>query len=144
MASTALAEAGVRRVYLNRDHPKMLPALYLGDSVGHWEGDTLVVDTKGFNDKTWLMSGIEPHTEELHVVERISLVGDKTLLEVKSTVEDRKTLTSPYSYSRYYKKTNPDMPENICNGDEGEQALWSGFRNKALKQQYVPAGEEKK
>jgi hypothetical protein len=144
MASTALAEAGVRRIRLNGVHPKMLPALYLGDSVGHWEGDTLVVDTKGFNDRTWLMSGIEPHSEAMHVIEHIRIVGDGTLMEVRTTVEDRETLTSPYSYSRYYKKTNPDVPENICNGDEGEQELRSGFRNKALTQTYIPADEKGK
>ena len=144
MASTVLAEAGVRRIYLNRGHPKMLPALYLGDSIGHWEGDTLIVDTRGLNDKTWLMSGIEPHTEELHVIEHIRLVGDGTLMEVKTNVEDRKALTSPYSYSRYYKRTNADLPENICNGDEGEQELWSGFRRKALTQTYIPPDERGK
>ena len=94
----------------------------------------------------------KPHTEELHVIEHISRVGDKTLLEVKTTVEDRKALTSPYSYSRYYKKTDPDIvrslgiagsdPETICNGDPGEQEEWSSFWRKALTRNYVPPDEK--
>jgi hypothetical protein len=140
-----LETAGVRRIYLTDQHPKNLPATYLGHSIGHWEapadkdsGDTLVVDTIGFNDKTWLYSGLEPHSEELHVVERIRLVDNGTLLEVASTVEDRKALTSPYMYSRYYRKTAEEFHEEICNGDAGEQELWLGFNKSALKHGFKP------
>jgi hypothetical protein len=133
-----LETAGVRRIYLVDRHPKNLPATYLGHSIGRWDGDTLVVDTVGFNDKTWLMSGIEPHTEELHVVERMRLVADGTLLEIASTVEDRKALTSPYMYSRYYRKTTEEHREEICNADPGEQELWLGFHKSALKNGFKP------
>jgi hypothetical protein len=141
-----LETAGVRRIYLTDQHPKNLPATYLGHSIGHWEAPaaknsnepTLVVDTIGFNDKTWLMSGLEPHTEELHVVERIRLVDNGTLLEVSTTVDDRKALTSPYTYSRYYRKTDQEFHEEICNGDAGEQELWVGFHQSALKHGFRP------
>ena len=141
-----LETAGVRRIYLSDQHPKNLQATYLGHSIGHWEapaagkseGDTLVVDTIGFNDKTWLNSGLEPHSEELHVVERIRLVENGTLLEVSTTVEDRKALTSPYTYSRYYRKTDEEHHEEICNGDPGEQELWLGFNKSALRHGFRP------
>ena len=131
-ASMEVEIAGVRRIYLNRGHPPNLPHTWLGDSVGHWEGDTLVVDTTGFNDKSWLMSGMEPHTEELHVVERFRQVAPG-LLEIQTTVDDRKALTTPYTYTRYEKKVNSEAPEQICNGDPGEQAEWVGFQKSAIK-----------
>src|SRR5208282_6078287 len=56
----ALNTAGVQRVYLNRQHPKNLPPAWNGDSIGHWEGDRLVVDTIGFNDKSWLHTDRQP------------------------------------------------------------------------------------
>src|SRR4029077_11000879 len=94
LPSTMLNVVGVRRIYLMDRHPAHLAASWLGHSIGRWEGDTFVIDTIGFNDKSWLMSGMEPHTEELHVVERVRAVGDGSLLEFRTTVEDRKALTS--------------------------------------------------
>jgi hypothetical protein len=137
MAFTFLFEAsGVRRIYMTDKHPRNLRATYLGHSIGHWSGDTLTVDTIGFNDKTWLMSGLEPHTEELHVVERIRSVADGALLEIVTTVEDRKTLTSPYTFSRYYGKTDREREDVVCNGDPGEQEEWLRFRKHALEAGY--------
>jgi len=134
--------AGVRRIYLDREHPKNLPPTWNGDSVGHWEGDALVVDTTGFNSKSWLMSGMEPHSEEAHLTERIRRVssGDKVFLEVVSVVEDREALTSAYTFTRYYRKVDGEMPENICNE---ELAVWKEFRNNALKRQLERAREVK-
>lgn len=134
--------AGVRRIYLNREHPKNLLPTWNGDSVGRWEGDTLVVDTTGFNSKSWLMSGMEPHSEEAHLTERIRRVtsGDKTFIEVVAVVDDRQALTSAYTYTRYYRKVDGEMPENICNE---ELAVWKEFRNNALKRQLEKAREVK-
>ena len=61
--------------------------LWQGDSLGHWEGDTLVVDTIGLNDKSVLTNGV-PHTEQLHVVERFKLIENGTKLEVGFTVDE--------------------------------------------------------
>ena len=135
--------AGVRRIYMNRDHPGTLPLTWNGDSVGHWEGDTLVVDTIGFNDKSWLMSAMEPHTSETHMVERIRLVteGEVTGIEIKTVIEDRHALTSAYSYTRYYRKGNVEaMNENVC-ADDIE--LWKQWRNEALQKQYDRARQVK-
>src|SRR5690348_12199777 len=60
-----------RQIYLSREHLKDPDPTYSGDSVGKWEGDTLVVDTIGLNDKTWVDNAGIPHSEALHVVERI-------------------------------------------------------------------------
>ncbi len=132
--------AGVRRIYLNRDHPRDLMPTWNGDAVGHWEGDTLVVDTVGFNDKSWLMSAMEPHTEETHLIERIRSVADGAFIEIVSVVEDRHALTSAYTYTRYYKKQKDEITENIC-GDEIQ--IWKDWHDKALKKQFDRAHEVK-
>jgi hypothetical protein len=135
-----LNTAGVRRIYLNRQHPRNLLPTWNGDSVGHWEGDTLVVDTIGFNDKSWLMSGMEPHTEEAHLIERYRRVSNGSMIEVQAVVEDRHALTSAYTYTRYYKKIDGEMPENVCNDD---LKIWKDWRNAALKPQLDRAREVK-
>jgi hypothetical protein len=132
--------AGVRRIYLNRDHPRNLLPTWNGDSVGHWEGDTLVVDSTGFSDKSWLMSAMEPHTEETHMIEHIRSVADGAFIEVVAVVEDRHALTSAYTYTRYYKKQKDEITENIC-GDDVQ--TWKDWRNKALKTQLDRAREVK-
>jgi hypothetical protein len=66
------------------------------------------------------------------------------LLEVATTVDDRKALSSPYSYSRYYKRTDSEFREEVCNGDEGEQRLWVDFRKHALQVGFKAPVTEKK
>jgi len=132
----------VRRIYLNRQHPKNLAPTWNGDSIGHWEGDTLVVDTVGFNDKSWLSGNMTPHTEETHLVERMRQIerNSNTYIELIGTVEDRLALTSAYTYSRYYKKQTQEIPEHIC-ADDVE--MWKQWRNDQLKMQYQRAREVK-
>jgi hypothetical protein len=132
--------AGVRRMYLNRQHPKNLLPTWNGDSIARWEGDTLLVDTIGFNDKSWLMSGMEPHTEETHLTERIRVVANGALMEITSVVEDRHALTSAYTYRRYYKKQDTEMEENVCNDD---LTLWKKWRDEHLKPQLERAKQVK-
>jgi hypothetical protein len=69
---------------------------YYGNSVGRWEGDTLVVDSIGYNEKFWLSSGGLPHTEALHLVERISR-PDLNTLKYEVTVDDPRTYTRPWT-----------------------------------------------
>lgn len=84
-----------RQVYLDRrTHPKDLNHTWLGHSIGRWEGDTLVIDTVGFNDKSWVL--IYPHTEMLHVIERYHR-ADRPHLEVEATIEDPGTYAKPWS-----------------------------------------------
>jgi hypothetical protein len=89
-----------RIVYLNGEHPKDLDPSYFGHSIGHWEGDTLVVDVVGLNDETWLGSGtVGPklammHSDQLHVIERWTRVGN--VLNYEATVEDPVMFTKPW------------------------------------------------
>src|SRR6266705_3451131 len=83
----------VRRIYTDgRPIPTDPDLLWMGTSVGHWEGDTtFVVDTAGFNDKTWLDRLGHPHSDQLHVVERFRRVN-KDHMELDISMEDRKAL----------------------------------------------------
>ena len=80
----------------NRPHPKSaeLDQLYLGDTVGRWDGDTLVLDAVAFPDSTWLGRGGFFHSDSLHVVERFRRQGDALLYDV--TVEDPEVLVEPW------------------------------------------------
>jgi hypothetical protein len=113
-----LSHGVLRTIYLNRGHTEKFEANWMGDSVGRWEGDTLVVDTVGFNDKTWLNSAGAQHSDALHLVERIRPVLDGKYLEYKMTVEDPKTLTKPYTYTRYYEKLKTEIQENMCQDEQ--------------------------
>ena len=86
-----------RRIPLNAklEHPNDLTPTWMGDSVGRWEGDTLVVDVTGFNDKTWLGGMGTVHTEKLHVVERYKPLNYDSIL-YEATVEDPGALTKPW------------------------------------------------
>jgi hypothetical protein len=105
-----------RQIALDREHPKDPDPLWMGDSVGKWDGnDTLVVDTVGFNDKTWLNGGGVPHSEELHVIERYSR-PDLGHLQVDITMEDAKAFTKPHTFQRVYTlMQNTDLLEYVCN-----------------------------
>jgi hypothetical protein len=79
-----------------RGHPTDWNPTYMGHSIGKWKGDTFVVDTIGFNDKTWLDRLGHRHSEDLHVVERFRRVDHNTLQD-DITVEDPKTFTKPWN-----------------------------------------------
>ncbi len=85
-----------RIIPINAKHPDDLEPSYMGDSVGHWEGDTLVVDVTSFNDKTWLGPTGTFHTEALHVTERYTRVDHNTI-NYDVTMEDPNVLTKPWS-----------------------------------------------
>jgi hypothetical protein len=113
-------EAGnqLRQIHLNRGHKKDLDPTYNGDSVGKWEGGTLVVDTIGFNDVTWLDHVGLPHTEALHVVERIRRVDHDTLVD-DFTIEDPKAYTKPWKTSQtYHLKPGWEIAEYVCDNNK--------------------------
>jgi hypothetical protein len=78
-----------------RKRDEALGPLWMGDSIGNWEGDTLVADTVNFNDKTWLDRIGHPHSEQLHVVERTRRV-DHDHLEDQITIDDPKAYSKPW------------------------------------------------
>lgn len=89
-----------RVVPIGGSHPPDLDPTWMGDSVGHWEGDVLVIDATGFNDKTELPGGYR-HTEALHVVERFHRV-DAENLEWEATIEDPNVFAKPWTLKRSF------------------------------------------
>jgi hypothetical protein len=79
-------------------HPDGLPDAWMGDSRGHWEGDTLVVDAVNFNDQTWFDHAGNFHSDALHVVERYTLAGPDHI-QYEVTIEDPKVFTKPWKMS---------------------------------------------
>ena len=106
----------VRHVYLNVPHlakPKISP---YGESVGHYEGnDTLVVDTIGLSDDTYIDNYRTPHTTQLHVIERFKVTEGGKTLEVTISVEDPGTFNMPWSARQTYHRTRTGaMEETAC------------------------------
>jgi hypothetical protein len=104
----------VRHVYLDVPHSANPKPSWYGESVGHYEGDTLVVDTIGLNDKTFVDNFRTPHTEKLHVVERWKIVDGGKAMEVSFTVEDPDTFNEPWSGKRLYRRVQQEMSEEVC------------------------------
>jgi hypothetical protein len=98
-----------RHIWLNVPHSADPEPSWYGESVGHYEGDALVVDTIGFNDKTFVDSYRTPHTDKLHVVERFRLIDGGNTLEVAFTVEDPGAFYQPWSGTRNrHRVVNPN------------------------------------
>jgi hypothetical protein len=101
----------IRRIYTDgRGHPpedELFPT-WTGDSVGHWEGDTLVVDTVSMRDDTPYDRTGAPHSDQVHMVERIRLVDPNTL-ENQMTIEDPVAFTRPWTVVRRYRKAPKDQ-----------------------------------
>jgi hypothetical protein len=121
-----------RHIYMNEPQAKLddLDPTYMGHSVGRWDGDTLVVDTIGVNDKTTIDGVGMPHTESMRVTERFRRAGDK--MEIVVTIDDPKTFTAPWTTKVAY-QFQPDMrlTEWICDNNrnatvKGES---TGFRH---------------
>ena len=105
-----------RQIYVDgRKLPKDPNPTWLGYSVGHWEGDTLVVESAGFNDRTWLDRAGHPHSENLRVTERLRR-ADFGHMQFQITYDDPETLTKPLSFSLAVNyAADTDMLENVCN-----------------------------
>jgi hypothetical protein len=104
----------VRHVHLDVPHSSEPKPSWYGESVGHYDGDTLVIDTIGFNDRTFVDNYRTPHTAKLHVGERWKLASDGKMLEVNFTVEDPDTFLAPWSASQRYRRVQETMTEQVC------------------------------
>ena len=100
----------VRRIRMNASHPQGLEPGYVGDSVGHWEGNTLVVDTLGFNGYAELDARGQPTSARLHTVERFTPSGDGGSIDIETRIEDSDYYTQPFSIQRSWKKSPARHP----------------------------------
>ncbi len=108
-------QALLRQIFIDgRKHPDDLEPTYMGHSIGKFEGDTLVVDTVGFNDKTWLDPMGLPHSDAMHLTERIRRVDHDTLVD-EYTIDDPKAYTQPWKASRTFRlKPDWQIKEYVC------------------------------
>jgi hypothetical protein len=116
----------VRRIYMDQPHSKALKPSWFGESVGHYEGDALVVDTIGLNSRTTVDNYHTPHSDRLHVVERFHKVRLGKLLEVDVTVDDPGAFTRPWSAMQRYGRvdfTTRSTPEIGRLADDAERYL---------------------
>ena len=107
-----------RQIFIDgRAHDTNLGPSWMGDSIGHWEEDTLVVDTVNFNDKTWLDRIGHPHSEALHLTERIRRVSRDHLLD-DITIVDPQAYTKPWT-TRLDFRLQPTwtLAERFCEED---------------------------
>ena len=103
-----------RIIYMNTEHPKKVAPSFNGHAVGHWDGDTLVIDTVGLTRKTQVDEDGSLHSEQLHVVERIKFTDDKTL-EDRFTVDDPKAYSKPWTAVRtFYFQPTLRFLEYVC------------------------------
>jgi len=96
---------------------------WFGYSIGKWEGDAFVVDTTGFNDKTWLDDPGHPHTDAMHVIERFRR-RDFGHLEIDITIDDPKAYTKPWTVTaRFDLLPDTELIENICENEKDTQHM---------------------
>ena len=132
---SSVDEHGLVRIYLNSPHPRNVPLTWNGDARGRFESDdTFIVDTIGFNAKSWLNSDRWVHSEELRVVERYRLYGGGQFIQLRVFIDDRLALKEPYTYTRYYRKVAEPTEggESVCNENAPEDDLWAQRRDKLL------------
>jgi hypothetical protein len=104
----------VRHIYMNVPHTKNPAASWYGESVGHYEGDTLVVDTIGLNTITFVDGYRTPHTTQEHVIERFRVINGGKALDVSFTVDDPGTFYKPWSARRPRYRADGRMAEDTC------------------------------
>jgi hypothetical protein len=105
----------VRHIWLNASHSANPKPSWYGESVGHYEDDTLVVHTIGLNDKTFLDNYRTPHTDKLHVTERWRLIENGKKLEILMNIDDPGTFNQPWQALRQYDRVNRTLStEDIC------------------------------
>jgi hypothetical protein len=105
----------IRQIFTDgRGHPADLEPTYMGNAIGKYEGDTLVIDTVGFNDKTWLDPMGLPHSDALHVIEHLRRMDHDTLVD-EYTINDPKAYTRSWTAQKTFKlKPDWQIKEYVC------------------------------
>ena len=125
----------IRRIHMNAEHPKDLQPSYVGHSIGRWEGDTLVVDTIGYNGYAELGAGGQPTSPQLHTVERFVPAADGSY-DIEVTITDPEYYTEPVVLKRGWKKKAARHPlEYDCMENPREEDYKSSY---FVREQYRP------
>jgi hypothetical protein len=122
-----------RTIYMDgRSHPENFSPTNYGHSIGWWEGDTLVVDTIGYNEDFWLDRRGLPHTEQLHTIERFNRTNMDTI-DYKITIDDPGAYTAPFEggFNLRYSQNN-ELFEYVCQQANYAHELMVGSQKKAI------------
>jgi hypothetical protein len=103
----------LRRIHMNVAHSAHIKPSWFGDSVGHYEGDTLVVDTIGLDPRAFIDDFQTPHSDKLHVVERYRLIDGGKQMEVQIQVEDEGAFTTPWNAIQRFRRAEPGEHEYV-------------------------------
>lgn len=106
--------AQFRNIYLDVPHSTHVTPSWYGESVGHYEGDELVVDTIGLNDKTFVDNYRTPHTDQIHVVERFKMIDGGKTLQAVLKVDDPGAFNMPWSATQRWRRVERELTEQIC------------------------------
>jgi hypothetical protein len=109
-----LRDGLTRHIYLDQPHLPSVRHSWFGESVGHYAGDTLVVDTIGENDRTFTDHFFTPHSDKIHVIERYKVAPDRKSMQVLFTVDDPETFTMPWSALATYRVDATPYEEIVC------------------------------
>jgi hypothetical protein len=105
-------DSDVRHIYLTDKHSEHVKPSWFGESIGHYEGDELVVDTVGITTKAFVDNYFTPHTEQLHVVERFRLRDGNNRLEARIHVDDPGAFTMPWDAIQRFRRVEPGRADN--------------------------------
>jgi len=100
-------------IYMNDDFLNSWP-LFFGDAIGRWEGNTLVIEVKNVTTKTFMHDSGLPHSNELHVTERMTLIEDGAAIQNDIVMEDPVILTEPWEYTVVYERSDEKPVEFVC------------------------------
>jgi hypothetical protein len=119
----------VRQIYLNVPHSADPKPSWYGESIGHYEGgDTLVIDTIGLTDKTFVDNYRTPHTSKLHVVERLKLIEGGKAVQISISVDDPGAFTMPWSATQRWRRVaRGPISEEPCNENNADHFSHSLF-----------------
>jgi hypothetical protein len=106
--------AQMRHIYLDVPHSEHVTPSWHGESVGHYEGDELVVDTIGLSTRTFVDNYRTPHTEQMHVVERFKMIDGGNTLQVFVTVDDPGAFNMPWSAIQTWRRVSVPLIEDVC------------------------------
>jgi hypothetical protein len=128
-----------RIIYMDgRPHPEDLTPSYYGHNIGHWEGDTLVVDSVGYNERFWTDRGRSPHTEQLHMIERFTRTNLNTMT-YQVTMDDPNVYTSPWT-GEFDLRWMPgsELFEYICQDNNFATSIMIGIEDDVDRSRIVP------
>lgn len=129
--------ASTRHIYMNTQHSKNPKPSWYGESIGHYEGDELVVDTIGLSDRTFVDNYRTPHTTQLHVIERFKMIDGGKTLQVLVHVEDPGAFNMPWNAKQTWVRVHPGpLIEDVC---EPNNTYYFGYEVAPLPHEDHPA-----